>query len=209
MDFSILSGGRHETRLPHPGASATGNSALRAYWEGLRRDSGIPARSDINPRGISAALDRVFLAERIGPGLVQIRIAGSVLSDIAALDPRGLPLSCLFAPDARNRLAGVVERVFTAPLAADLTVDAGREFGRPALEGRLLMLPLCDAGGGRTLLIGCLDLQGEIGRTPRRFEIRRAVEERLLPCPDAAREADVQPSRAERLPHLRLVHSAG
>jgi hypothetical protein len=58
-------------------------------------------------------------------------------------------------------------------------------------------------------LIGCLDLQGEIGRTPRRFEIRRALEERLLPSPDAAREADVQPSRAERLPHLRLVHSAG
>jgi hypothetical protein len=208
MDFSILSGLRHGARAPVAGAATAGIAMVRAYWEALRRDGGIPARSEIDPRGISAALDRVFLAERIAPGLAQIRIAGSALSDIAALDPRGLPLSCLFAPDARSRLAAVVERVFNAPLAADLTMDAVREFGRPALEGRLLMLPLCDAGGGRTLLIGCLELQGEIGRSPRRFDIRRAVEERLLSATRALHTADVLDSQPGHVPHLRLVHSA-
>lgn len=88
-----------------------GLAEVRAYWEGLRRRNQLPLRSQLDPRGLAGALDRVFIAERIGRGLVQVRIAGSGLVALAETDPRGLPLSCLFAADSRPVLAQVLENM--------------------------------------------------------------------------------------------------
>ncbi|WP_225029606.1 PAS domain-containing protein [Xinfangfangia pollutisoli] len=211
---------------------------LRAYWEGLRdAQGGLPARSDIDPRGLAPALDQVFIAERIGTGLIRMRISGMGLTDLAGLDMKGLPLSTLFLPEARARLAEVIERVFTLPVAAELHLEAERTIGRPALAARLLLLPLRSVGGKCDLVLGCLATEGQIGRAPRRFAIARAVEERLIlagdaPMPQAlAPEPALIPAFAEApapapellplplppqavsrpikgRPHLRLVHSA-
>ncbi|WP_309664999.1 PAS domain-containing protein [Tabrizicola sp.] len=213
MDYGILSGLRPNAR---PGRDLTplqGIAEVRAYWEGLRQGGGIPARSSLDPRGISGALDRVFLAERIGPGLVQIRLAGNSLSEIAGMDPRGLPLSCLFPPEGRATLARVIERVFEGPVAADLHLQSNREIARPLLDGRMILLPLLDAAGDCRLMLGCLALQGETGRAPRRFDILNVVEERLRPEP-AVVSAPPPPvsSKVHSDPpgrgHLRLVYSA-
>ena len=186
-----------------------GPAELRAYWEGLRRDGGIPCRAELDPRGMAGVLDRVFVAERIGAGLVRLRIAGMALTDIAGLEMKGLPLSVLVLPGARERLAQVVQRVLDRPQAAELELEAERGIGRPALRGRLLLLPLLSGGGGRDLVLGCLATEGETGRAPRRFAIVRALEERLL-LPDAAPAFAGPPAPALRpgRGHLRLVHSA-
>jgi hypothetical protein len=47
-------------------ARLRGPAEVRAYWEGLRRDGAIPARTDLDPRGMADVLDQVFVAERIG-----------------------------------------------------------------------------------------------------------------------------------------------
>src|SRR5690606_17239587 len=88
-------------------SSPRGPAELRAYWEGLRRGGSIPCRADLDPRGMAGVLDRVFVGERIGTGLVRLRIAGTALTDIAGLEMKGLPLSALFLPEARARLADV------------------------------------------------------------------------------------------------------
>ena len=181
-----------------------GPAELRAYWEGLRRGGGIPSRADLDPRGIAGVLDRVFVGERIGTGLIRLRIAGTALTDISGLEMKGLPLSVLFLPEARARLAEVLERVLVAPQAAELHLEAERSIGRPALSGRHLLLPLQSNGGARDLVLGCLATEGETGRAPRRFAIARAVEEALVPP-----EARPLPHRSlPGRPHLRLVHSA-
>lgn len=201
-------------------ARLRGPAEVRAYWEGLRRDGAIPARTDLDPRGMADVLDQVFVAERIGTGLVRLRIAGMALADLGGIDMKGLPLSTLFVPEARLRLAEVVERVFTLPEAAELHLTAERSIGRPELVGRLLLLPLHSNGGARDLILGVLATEGEIGRAPRRFAITRAVEERLVlpaaPAPAETRSA--APAFAEAAappprplpgkPFLRLVHSA-
>ncbi len=176
-----------------------GPAEVRAYWEGLRRGGSIPCRADLDPRGMAGVLDRVFVGERIGAGLIRLRIAGTALTDIGGLEMKGLPLSVLFLPEARAALAEVLERVLTLPQAAELHLEAERGIGRPALHGRLLLLPLHSNGGARDLVLGCLATAGETGRAPRRFAITRAAEERLAPP---------EPGPAQRRTHLRLVHSA-
>ncbi len=218
MDFKILSGLRALTApqvVRPPILEAAGLSAVRAYWEALRQDGNLPARADLDPRGMSGALERIFLAERIGVGIAQIRIAGSVLGEIAAMDARGLPLSCLFSTVARPQLGGVVDRVFQDRVAADLLLEAERDMRRPPLEARLILLPLLDAKGEPTLVLGCIALTGAVGRMPRRFDITRATEERLIVSHSDERavgagSTEVDPSAASVGPrtHLHLVHSA-
>jgi hypothetical protein len=214
MEFKLIDGLRSGSRQHvEPAVVSSGLAEVRAYWEGLRHLGSIPARTGLDPRGISGALDRVFIAERIGTGLVRVRIAGSALTEIAGLDLRGLPLSCLFQTEARPRLTGLIERVFTGPIAAELHLEAERGLGRPALNGRLLLLPLVDVDGLRTLLLGCFSFNGGLGRAPRRFAIHAATEERLLA--EAVQHRATHSScevvafaAQDSKRHLRLVYSA-
>ncbi len=212
MEFRLLQGFKTAGGPSiHPVSGLTGLTEVRAYWEGLRRDGGVPARTELDPRGMSGALDRVFVAERIGTGLVRIRIAGSALGDVAGLDLRGLPLSCLFRPESRVRLSTLVEKVFVGPTAVELHLEAERGVGRPSLDGRLMMLPLLDVDRSRSLMLGCFCFKGGLGRSPRRFALKWNTEEKLgavadPSTPNKRPEADcpVAPSKPN---HLRLVHS--
>ncbi|WP_431299938.1 PAS domain-containing protein [Tabrizicola sp. BL-A-41-H6] len=194
-------------RPPMPQLAGGPAALVRGYWEALRTDGGIPLRAAIDPRGLSGALDRVFLAERIGAGLAQVRLSGTRVNELSGMDVRGLPLSCLFHPDARGELSRVVEGVFKGPRGAELHLTARKELGRPLLAARLLLLPLLDRAGDCTLLLGCIDIGGEIGRAPRRFDILRSVEERLLCAADPAPEPAAQSAKAAQS-YLRLVYSA-
>jgi hypothetical protein len=178
-----------------------GLAQVRAYWEGLRRAGGLPARASIDPRGLSGVLDRVFLAERIGRGLVQVRIAGSGLADFAGMDVRGLPLSCLFAPESRAQLGATIERVCDAPAVAE--VDLGSDRGGGGLAARLLLLPLADEGGTKLILGAVSFAPGPTARC--KFQIRSWRDERLPRAPELQLdEPAVRPIR--RVGHLSLVH---
>jgi hypothetical protein len=180
-----------------------GPAQVRAYWEGLRRNGALPDRSQLDPRGLGGVLDRVFLAERIARGLVQVRIAGSALTDLAGTDLRGLPLSCLFAPEARPVLAEVLEGVANGRhlTTLDLAPDGDRR-----ATAQLALLPLADGREGR-LVLGCLATLGRPDRA--RFQILRRQDERLdLPAetlPEVADLPTVLPLKTRG--HLSLVYA--
>ncbi len=210
---------------------------VRAYWEGLRVGGSLPARDRIDPRGIAGALENTFLLERIAPGIARFRIAGMQLHDMMGMDVRGMPLSALYEPQGRNRLSDALEGVFAGPATLELWLEAERSIGRPPLEGRMLILPLVSAQGKTELALGCLAMEGVIGRAPRRFAIsglmsevieRREAQRRETPregldrrLPDLAPQpgfaappqaafaaAPSRPPRAEKgRSHLRLVYS--
>jgi hypothetical protein len=144
---------------------------VRAYWEGLREDGALPLRSQIDPRGIEGALTSSFLLERVGPGIARFRIAGTQLSELIGMDVRGMPLTACFEPSARDPLMQVTEQVFSGPARLEMDLEAERGIGRPALEARLLLLPLRNEKDQVNLILGCLATSGEIGRAPRRFYI--------------------------------------
>ena len=190
-------------RNPPPRPVFEGLAQVRAYWEGLREAGQLPQRAALDPRGLSGALDRLFLAERIGRGLVQLRVAGSGLVDFAGMDVRGLPLSCLFTPESRPLLAQSIESVFDTPAVAEIDLAADR-LGGDSPVARLVLLPLADTGGTRQVL-GAFGFVA--GTKTCKFQIRARREETLLVASTPIVADQVfQPIR--RLGHLALVHSA-
>ncbi|MGR3540795.1 MAG: PAS domain-containing protein [Hasllibacter sp.] len=180
------------------------------YWEALRDGRVMPLRSEVDPRGLTAALDHAFILERIATGVARFRLAGLHLNAVMAMEVRGLPVTALFAPDERRAVADLVEAVFAGPETAvlDLVRDGGSE---PA---RMVLAPLRSDLGDATRAIGCLVAPGARAEGPDRLRVRSVrrtdlltgsetgtLPQRLAPQPP---EAAPVPARAGP-GHLRLV----
>lgn len=201
MTMTFLDRFRPHRPVP-PQPTFEGLAQVRAYWEALRPDAQLPPRSALDPRGLAGVLDRVFLAERIGRGLVQVRIAGSALAEFAGLDLRGLPLSCLFAADSRPRLTQAIESAFHTPAVAEMDLGSDRERAGTVMA-RLVLLPLAEELGAK-LAMGVFGF-AEHPASRGKFQLLTCRQEavRVSPTPDPG--APVQPIR--RYGHLALVHA--
>ena len=149
---------------------------LDAYWSDLRAQANgdVPARSDVDPRGLESVLDRVFILERIAPGFARIRLSGYRLTKVAGVETRGLPLSALFVPEARDRLAQLLTRLFSGPATVTLDVSAKPRGAGADIASQMLLLPLRDNGGRISRAIGAFADVGTMRSTkPRRFEIEK------------------------------------
>ncbi|WP_299281863.1 PAS domain-containing protein [uncultured Tateyamaria sp.] len=146
-------------------------SQVEAYWEGLRGARLMPKRSEIDPRGIETALEYTFVLERIAPGMARIRIAGSHLSDLMGMEVRGMPLTSLITPPCRRQINDVIEDVCQRPAVCELRMNAETSATKPHLDARMLLLPLKSDLGDVSRVLGCMIAQGEVGHTPRRFDV--------------------------------------
>ncbi|HHS94645.1 MAG TPA: PAS domain-containing protein [Rhodobacterales bacterium] len=156
---------------------------VETYWEGLRNGRLMPARSEVDPRGIAPALEFAFILEKIAPGLARIRLAGMHLNDLLAMEVRGMPITAMFLPEARREMQGVLEAVLDTPAAVRLTLTGDRGFGRSPLDGQMLLLPMRDETGAPSRILGALQTRGKIGRGPRRFAIHDIETKPLLGDP--------------------------
>lgn len=169
---------------------------LRAYWEALRGGRLVPARADVDPRGIERALEYAFILERVAPGMGRFRLSGMHLNDLMGMEVRGMPMTAMFTASARQRIAELTETMFLDPAVVEVTLRAEAGIGKPPLSARLLMLPLTSDLGDVSRALGCLISEGEIGRAPRRFEISGAEVAPILqglPMQRPAEPAQVTP----------------
>jgi hypothetical protein len=148
---------------------------VRAYWEGLRAGRPIPLRSEVDPRGIERALEYAFVLERVAPQIARFRLAGMHLNDLMGMEVRGMPLTSFFAPESRVRVSQALEEVFEGPSLLELRMVAETGIGRPSVEARAVILPLKSDLGDISRALGCLVSEGQIGRTPRRFEVQEVI----------------------------------
>ncbi len=188
--------------------------AFRAHWEACRNGHDVPNRSDIDPRRIEPLLANAFIAERIAPGVVRLRVAGMQLRDLMGMDVRGMPLCSFIAPADREAFALHLVDLFDRPASLRLALKIGPGPGRPAapLSGTMLLLPLRSDLGDVSRALGCLVVtQGQIGPATRRFSIENA---QVMPLSAPAHRtpfsliegARTAPKMATRQrPHLRLV----
>ena len=144
---------------------------LRSYWEELRHGRAIPARADVEPKGIRRGLDYAFVLERIAPGAARIRLAGRHLVDLLGMEVRGMPICAVVNPSSRGLFSDVLETVFKGPQIAQLTLRSEAGYGRTAMLGHMLILPLKSDLGDVTRALGCVIGLGEVGRAPRRFDL--------------------------------------
>lgn len=145
---------------------------VEAYWDGLRNGRLMPARSEVDPRGISGALDHAFVLELLAPGVARIRLAGHHLSELMGMEVRGMPLTALFLPEARAEVQKALQMVTERPASLRLKLGSDKGITRPALEAEMFLAPLRDDQGRATRIIGALQARGKIGRAPRRFTVR-------------------------------------
>ena len=146
-------------------------SQVEAYWEALRGSRLMPSRADIDPRGIENALEYSFIVERIAPGIARLRIAGSHLSDLMGMEVRGMPLTAFITPNSRRQLSDTLEEVFETPAVCTLELESTQTSSQPPLKGRLLLMPLKSDLGDVSRILGAFVTVGDIGRSPRRFDV--------------------------------------
>jgi hypothetical protein len=190
---------------------------VETYWEALRDGRRMPARAEVDPRGIADVLEYAFILESVAPGVARMRIAGMHLNDLMGMDVRGMPVSAMFLPETRADLEGVLGAVLESPAKAHLTLGADNSTTLPRLSAQMLLLPLRDDRGRPTRILGALQSRGTIGRGPRRFrcldeaiEPIRAVQDTTYPLPEDMPPAPVAAAedQAPFVPHLKLVHDA-
>ena len=155
----------------HPAQHDPALARIEAYWTEIRAGRLVPARSEIDPRGLEGVLGHAFILERLTTGLARLRIAGSHMTELLGMETRGLPLSTIFAAEARDTLADALESVFDEPASVRFTLKSEAGFGRKELTGGMVLLPLRSDLGDITRVLGGLSLNGPVGRTPRRLTI--------------------------------------
>lgn len=203
-------------------------SQVEGYWEGLRGMRMMPKRSEIDPRGIENALEYTFVLERIAPGMARLRIAGSHLGDLMGMEVRGMPLTAFITPGGRRQMSDALEEVFQRPAICELRFTAETARDKPGMDARMILLPLKSDLGDVSRILGCFVARGEIGRSPRRFDVigskirpitapsseAPAAEEKPASVPTKAPEikgfAEPKPQFEESsskrdIPYLRLI----
>lgn len=186
---------------------------IEAYWTEVRAGRLVPARSEIDPRGLEGVLGHAFILERLTTGLARLRIAGAHMTELLGMEARGLPMSTIFAPESRETLAEAMEAVFDEPATVRFSLVSEGGIGRARLTGGLVFLPLRSDLGDITRVLGGISLQGTIGRTPRRLEITGQSRRSLVGYAARPGEAtglsgrfpERKPTARKRSDHLRLV----
>lgn len=196
----------------HPfrdGSNLTPLRQAEAYWCGLRTGAEVPSRSQIDPRGLENILEYAFILERIAPGEVRFRLAGRHINDLAGMEVRGMPMSTFFSPSGRIHLSAALEHVFDAPAVVELTLRGASRIGRPALEARMMLLPLQTDTGQISRALGVL-VANEV--KPSKKGLRLSVVDTVLRpvsgfhhvvTPQTASE--IAAPKAPPVSHLRLV----
>ena len=141
------------------------------YWEQVRGGRLVPQRIEIDPKGLEGCLAKVFLIERISSGLARFRIAGSHMTELMGLEVRGMPMSSVFAPTSREKLADAIQSLFDDPAVVQMTLAGETGFGRPAIDGMMRLFPLRSDLGEISRALGVVSMSGRLGRAPRRLEI--------------------------------------
>lgn len=156
-------------------------ATLEQNWRRVSGEHGVPNRRSITPDVLGAALPYTFIAERIAPGQVRMRVAGRRLSELAGMEARGLPLSVLMDVTSRDVLAERVEQVFEMPALADMPIRVPRKGFRKAVQGRMILMPLCNDNGEISRILGAILLDGPIGHRPGKCEILADDSWRFVP----------------------------
>lgn len=162
-----------ERPQPRPASSAPVAARLRAHWQGMRSGPALPRRDQLEPRALAPLLGSVFLIDWTESGAARLKIAGQIFARLYGMQLHGAPLALLFEPGERAEIGRIARAACDEPATIDLMLRSEGGPGRPELSARMLVLPLEDRTGTRSLAIGSLEVQGDVGRAPRRFAIER------------------------------------
>ncbi len=144
---------------------------VEAYWDALRTGRVMPARADINPRGLSAVLSNCFILERISTRFARFRVYGRSVSTLAGTELREMPISALFTAESREIVGETIEQVLDNPAAVRLMLEMKGTFLRRSVQSHMTLLPLRDDLGSATRILGCVVSSDEPGDRHRQLDV--------------------------------------
>lgn len=174
-DGNVLTMVRQRAVTPTPALDK-----IERYWNVTRSNRLVPSRCEIDPRGLEGVLGNAFILERITGGLARFRIAGSHITELTGLELRQMPISALFTPTSREVLSDALVATFEDPATVRMRIESKGGFGRQALSGEMILMPLRSDMGQIDRVLGGIVMDGKIGRTPRRLEITSQSRQSLV-----------------------------
>ena len=147
---------------------------LKVLEQDWRRMCGLDRASTamaLNPAELDAALPHAFVLHRVGHGTARVRVAGQKLHDLMRMDPRGMPFASFFSEASRETAQQVLDHAFDKPAIIGLTLTASRGLGRKPVRAELLLLPMRDAEGKLTRMMGAIVTSGPLPNRPLRFDV--------------------------------------
>lgn len=129
---------------------------VKAYWQALRDHHHVPLRADLDPRGIRGALSKSFVLDAADPAEPRFRIFGSDISKLHGRNLRGQPLTEMLASASRKICREILTDVICLPARSQLDFVTEQTNGQ-SLELRMVLLPMKDAQGQISKILGCLD----------------------------------------------------
>lgn len=166
MSASVISLSEHRANVADPTLVQ-----VEAYWDALRTGRVMPARADVNPRGLSAVLKHCFILERLSTRFARFRVYGRGVSDLVGTELREMPISALFTPESREIIGETIEQVLDTPSHARLMLQMRGTFLKQAVHSHMTLLPLRDDLGSATRILGCVTSSGEPGDNHRQLEV--------------------------------------
>ena len=122
---------------------------IARYWDSLRGDRAVPGRVEIRPTEIARHLSRLAILARPRAGTVRLRLVGAHVMNRIGMELRGMPFRALFDLDDRGTAMAAAEAAISTPAVTVLALSSG-EGPHAALEGHMMILPLCDTTGALT-----------------------------------------------------------
>lgn len=120
---------------------ATVSQALFSYWNELRGERLAPKRFEIEPSAIAGNLPDTFILERVNPGTLRFRLAGTRICEAFGIEFRGMNLLELFEENDVATLQQQIALIVSQGAVGVFQISAGTANGL-STSFELLLLPL-------------------------------------------------------------------
>ncbi len=152
---------------------------LLRYWESLRAGRIAPARSEIDPRQIKSALKHTFILEFDPIGGIRFQLAGEKICALMGMDLRGMPAYSLIDISDRQEFEHTLHTMTRKPEIVEYRLS-GNCGGEHSPTARMLLLPMQDADGNITRVLGGLSVRTPLFDPPLRFELVEKMRTRIV-----------------------------
>lgn len=184
-------------------------SSIEKDWREMCGNDLRPTHAALEPLQMEETLPYAFVLKRAGPGKANIRVAGQRVHDYFNEDLAGCGFDNWFQPSSAEFASELLEAAFTLPAIVSFAVIAKRGFGRQSVNGQILLLPMRDAQGNISRILGALVTDGTLPSFPLRFELDHSQAIRWEPqegqFPDRRARSRAAAKSPETRAHLRLV----
>lgn len=130
---------------------------LTSYWRGLQARAGgaMPTRVQFNPADVTRLLPFIFILERKGPGVINVRLCGTALDDLSGVAITGRNYLDVCPDEHRQIYETLTHLILAVPCGMKFDREVTYENSR-ILSLTSLVLPLADSNGLARYVIGMM-----------------------------------------------------